>query len=427
MLTRLNATLARLAMFAAVAGLWTIVGLVSWQVFGRYVLNDTPTWAESLTLVVILYVALIGAAVGVRDAGHIGMESLLVLVADETRRRIEIVIFVFVGMFGAMMLYYGWGLTSGVIPLQDPDARHLRGLALRAAARVRAADHAVLDRAHDRADPAPTRSFRHGTDDPRALVPVPAADRRAGRVRDRPVRRRDDPLRRAAGPGHLPADDVRDERVQLPRDPVLHLRRRADAARRHRRQDRRLREDAGRPRPRRARHVERHRLHAVRRHLGLAGRRRLGDGLGDDPDDEEGRLRRRLRGERHHARVARRCADADVAQHDHLLARGGRARVDRRTDPRRRRADDRARRLHAGRRLLGRRAPQLPARHLARLGCGRRARAFARCPGLFVAVIIIVGHPLRRVHGDGIGGHRGALRDPHHVRRLPHDDAGRTS
>ena len=46
-------------------------------------MNDTPTWAESLTLVLILYVALFGAAVGVRDAGHIGMESLLVLVPDE--------------------------------------------------------------------------------------------------------------------------------------------------------------------------------------------------------------------------------------------------------------------------------------------------------------------------------------------------------
>lgn len=120
MLTRVNAALARLAMFLAVAGLWTIVALVSWQVFGRYVLNDTPTWAESLTLVIILYVALIGAAVGVRDAGHIGMESLLVLVAQETRRKIEVVIFVFVGLFGAMMLYYGWGLTAGVVSYKIP-------------------------------------------------------------------------------------------------------------------------------------------------------------------------------------------------------------------------------------------------------------------------------------------------------------------
>ena len=54
----------------------------SFQVFGRYVLNDTPTWAESLALVLVLYVTMLGCAVGVRDAGHIGMESLLGLVPE---------------------------------------------------------------------------------------------------------------------------------------------------------------------------------------------------------------------------------------------------------------------------------------------------------------------------------------------------------
>jgi TRAP-type transport system small permease protein len=119
-LTRFNATLARVAMKIAVAGLWTIVGLVAWQVFGRYVMNDTPTWAEALCLVLILYVALMGAAVGVRDAGHIGMESLLVLVPAHVRRWLELVIFVLVGQFGAMMLWYGWGLTSGVLSYNIP-------------------------------------------------------------------------------------------------------------------------------------------------------------------------------------------------------------------------------------------------------------------------------------------------------------------
>ena len=44
---------------------------------------------------------------------------------------------------------------------------------------------------------------------------------------------------------------------------------------------------------------------------------------------------RRLRGQRHDARVAGRRADAHVAQHDHLFARGGRQGVDRGADPRR--------------------------------------------------------------------------------------------
>ena len=120
MLTRLNAALSKAGLMAAVAGLWTIVGLVAYQVFGRYVMNDTPTWAESLTLVLILYVALIGAAVVVRDAGHIGMESLLVLVPAHVRRWLEIVIFVLVGIFGAMMVWYGWGLAEGVLGYKIP-------------------------------------------------------------------------------------------------------------------------------------------------------------------------------------------------------------------------------------------------------------------------------------------------------------------
>ena len=79
-------------MYFAVAGLLVIVAIVFYQVFGRYVLNSSPTWAENLALVLVLYVTLIAAAVGVRDAGHIGMESLLVLLPDVLRDRIELVI-----------------------------------------------------------------------------------------------------------------------------------------------------------------------------------------------------------------------------------------------------------------------------------------------------------------------------------------------
>ena len=69
--------------------------------FGRYVLNNSPTWAENLALVLVLYVTLIAAAVGVRDAGHIGMESLLVLLPERVREPIELVIHVLVLLFGA--------------------------------------------------------------------------------------------------------------------------------------------------------------------------------------------------------------------------------------------------------------------------------------------------------------------------------------
>ena len=114
MLSRFNARLARYCAYLAVAGLVAIVAIVAWQVFGRYVLNSSPTWTETLALVLILYVTLIGAAVGVRDAGHLGMDSLLVLVPPRPRRWLEITIHVLVGAFGAAMAWNGWILGASV-------------------------------------------------------------------------------------------------------------------------------------------------------------------------------------------------------------------------------------------------------------------------------------------------------------------------
>jgi TRAP-type C4-dicarboxylate transport system permease small subunit len=114
LLSRFNARLARYCAYLAVAGLVAIVAIVAWQVFGRYVLNSSPTWTETLALVLILYVTLIGAAVGVRDAGHLGMDSLLVLVPAGPRRWLEIAIHVLVGAFGAAMAWNGWILGASV-------------------------------------------------------------------------------------------------------------------------------------------------------------------------------------------------------------------------------------------------------------------------------------------------------------------------
>jgi TRAP-type C4-dicarboxylate transport system permease small subunit len=108
MLTRFCATLARLCLMLAVALLLVLVLCVQWQVFGRYVLNDTPTWAENLALLLVLFVTAFGVAVGVRDAGHIGLESLVVLLPPAWQRRIEFLIHGLVGLFGALMVQGGW-------------------------------------------------------------------------------------------------------------------------------------------------------------------------------------------------------------------------------------------------------------------------------------------------------------------------------
>ena len=120
-LTPINAWIARLCMYLAVAGLFGIVVVVAWQVFGRYVLNDTPTWAEASALVLVLYVTMFGAAVGVRDARHIGLDSLIVLMIPERHQVwFELTCFALVGIFGALMAWHGGKLALSVMPYKIP-------------------------------------------------------------------------------------------------------------------------------------------------------------------------------------------------------------------------------------------------------------------------------------------------------------------
>ena len=127
-LTAFNATVSRWCMYLAVAGLIGIVTVVGLQVFGRYVLNDTPIWAESTALVLILYVTMLGAAVGVRDAGHIGLESLLILVPEALRLKLEIVIHVLVGTFGLIMAWNGGVLAESVMAYKIPTLGFSEGI-----------------------------------------------------------------------------------------------------------------------------------------------------------------------------------------------------------------------------------------------------------------------------------------------------------
>ena len=114
MYTKICGALSRWCMWLGVLGLVLLIAAVSWQVFGRYVLNNTPTWAESLSLLLVLYVTMFGVAVGVRNSGHIGLESFLVLAPDWLRTKMEYLIHALVLLFGACMTYSCASLAESV-------------------------------------------------------------------------------------------------------------------------------------------------------------------------------------------------------------------------------------------------------------------------------------------------------------------------
>lgn len=118
--TRLCALLAKASLMLAVAMLIGVILCVQTQVVGRYIFNDTPTWAEALALQLVLYVTALGVAVGVRDAGHIGLESLVSLLPEAWRLKLELLIHALVALFGALMAWSGWVWTTMNWSENDP-------------------------------------------------------------------------------------------------------------------------------------------------------------------------------------------------------------------------------------------------------------------------------------------------------------------
>ena len=119
--TRGCAWLARVCLKLSLAGLILLLAAVTLQIVGRHVLNNTPTWAESLSLLLVLFVTMLGAAVGVRDAGHIGFESLVELLPEGGQRYIRLLIHVLVLVFGLLMAWNCGVLAESVADYAIPN------------------------------------------------------------------------------------------------------------------------------------------------------------------------------------------------------------------------------------------------------------------------------------------------------------------
>ena len=107
-LDRISAT----CFFMASLALVVLIVTFGWLVFGRYVLNVTPTWVEQLALLLICYITFLGAAAGVHEDTHIGVTLFRDLVPLGLQKVVMIVIDLVVAAFGASMLIAGIALMK---------------------------------------------------------------------------------------------------------------------------------------------------------------------------------------------------------------------------------------------------------------------------------------------------------------------------
>jgi TRAP-type C4-dicarboxylate transport system permease small subunit len=115
--------IAWLCMLIAGIGLVVIIVAFGWLVYGRYVLNDTPTWVEQLSLLLVSYITFLGAAVGVRRNSHLSIdfvrESFPALPRSVMHHGADLLMV----LFGGFMAWQGYGLVVGnldrMIPMID--------------------------------------------------------------------------------------------------------------------------------------------------------------------------------------------------------------------------------------------------------------------------------------------------------------------
>jgi len=108
--TETNNLLARLARVAnAVAGaaLLGMAATEAWQVFARYVLNDSPGWTEPVALFLLNTAMSLGAAAGVRSWSHFGFFILVHNAPVALRRALQAFACLLVAAVGAALAVWG--------------------------------------------------------------------------------------------------------------------------------------------------------------------------------------------------------------------------------------------------------------------------------------------------------------------------------
>ena len=88
-----------------------MTAIFGWLVFGRYVLNATPTWVEQVSLLLVVYIGFLGGSVGVHQKTHLGVSVFREMSPKPLGRFFDFLSHGILAGFGVVMTIYGLKLT----------------------------------------------------------------------------------------------------------------------------------------------------------------------------------------------------------------------------------------------------------------------------------------------------------------------------
>jgi TRAP-type C4-dicarboxylate transport system permease small subunit len=115
-----NAQLSKWVLRAASLCLAGLGVIVVYGVVMRYVFNNPPAFVEQVALMLVICVAMFGAAAGVHDVGHIGLDSVVKLLPAKARLACKALCELLVMAFAVLLLTggteMGWSTWANMIP-----------------------------------------------------------------------------------------------------------------------------------------------------------------------------------------------------------------------------------------------------------------------------------------------------------------------
>ncbi|NIZ11326.1 TRAP transporter small permease [Pseudooceanicola sp. HF7] len=112
--------LSRACMIVAGVQLVGLIAIFGWLVFGRYVLNDTPTWVEQAALLLVVWVTFLGGAAGVWNKAHLSMDFVREMMPPRIRIPLRWLAVIGVIIFGGFLAWQGWELADKTWRRQIP-------------------------------------------------------------------------------------------------------------------------------------------------------------------------------------------------------------------------------------------------------------------------------------------------------------------
>lgn len=128
-LSRVTDIASRLLIWTASMGLLLMTAFIVWQVFGRFILQSSPSWTEQAALFLMIWFVSLAAAAGIREGFHIRITALEDAMPPSVRQGMQIAADIIVGLIGLALLIWGSDLVARTWNHTIPSLFVTRGMA----------------------------------------------------------------------------------------------------------------------------------------------------------------------------------------------------------------------------------------------------------------------------------------------------------